>query len=141
MASALSQLAPGAPLLAEDEYVTWFEDCARLDLNLVRLGDKLWEQVGQRSADMVADLRRVTCPTLVIKSELFPARDGRPDVREVESDQLNVRVVRFTNTGHLIHREQFDSFISLVGDFFGRAGIVHSGDDPRPSQHRTEAMP
>ena len=133
MVSALSQLAPGAPLPAKDEYVTWVEDCARPDLDLVRLGGSPWEQVGQRGADMVADLRRVACPTLVIKSELFPARDCPPDVREEESNQPYVRIVRFTNTGHLIHREQFDSFIRLVDDFFRQARIAGSGGVLQPS--------
>ena len=122
MVSALEQLPPGAPLLPEDEYVPWVEDCARLDLDLVRLGDKLWADVGRSGAEMVADLRQVTCPTMIVKSEMFPRRDAPPEVREEPSDRPNVRTVRFSNTGHLIHREQCDRFITLVRSFFSKAG-------------------
>ncbi len=132
MVSALEQLPPGAPLLPEDEYVPWVEDCARLDLDLVRLGDKLWADVGQRGAEMVADLRQVACPTMIVKSEMFPRRDAPPGMREEQSDQPNVRIVRFTNTGHLIHREQFDHFIALVRDFFSKAGRFATAGPPQP---------
>lgn len=121
MASALSQLPPGAPIPPEDEYVPWVEDCAHLDLDLVRTGDRLWADVGQRRSEMVSDLRGVTCPTLVMKSEFSPMRNAPPAVVDEDSNQPNVRIVRFTNTGHLIHREQFDRFIGFVRSFFDQA--------------------
>lgn len=37
---------------------------------------------------------------------------------EEASDQPNIKIIRFENTGHLIHREQFDQFLRLVRAFF-----------------------
>ncbi len=53
-----------------------------------------------------------------MKSSFFP-RPGAPQfVREEASNPPNIQIVRFENTGHLIHRDQFDQFITLVQGFF-----------------------
>lgn len=118
MASALSHLPPGTPILPEDEYVPWVDNCAHLDLELVRLGATLWSQVGTGMQEMVRALRRVTCPVFIMKSSFFPKPHTQPYLREEVSDQPNIKIVRFENTGHLIHREQFDQFLRLVRAFF-----------------------
>jgi len=118
MLSALSQLPPGTPVPPEEEYVAWVENCAHLDLEMVRLGDALWDELGARVEAMTQALRRLTCPVLMMKSEFFPQPGAPKSVQEEASDQANVRVVRFVNTGHLIHQEQFEPFIALVRDFF-----------------------
>lgn len=118
MISALSQLPPGAPILPEEEYVPWVENCARLDLDLVRLSAGMWSQVGTRVREMVQALGRTTCPVLIMKSAFFPQPGAAPSVQEEASDQPNVTIVRFENTGHLIHREQFERFIAVAQDFF-----------------------
>jgi pimeloyl-ACP methyl ester carboxylesterase len=118
MVAALSQLPPGAPLPPEDEYVAWVEVCARLDLDLVRLGVELWERVGAEAHTMTTALERVECPLLIMKSEFFPQPGAPQSVREEASDRPNVRIVRFVNTGHLIYREQFEQFVRLTREFF-----------------------
>ncbi len=118
MVSALAQLPPGTPILPEDEYVPWVDNCAHLDLELVRRSATMWADVGAGMREMVQALQRVSCPVLIMKSSFFPQPGAVPDVREEASDQPNIRIVRFENTGHLIHREQFDRFIALVQDFF-----------------------
>ncbi len=56
--------------------------------------------------------------TAAMKSSFFP-RPGAPQfVREEASGQPNIQIVRFENTGHLIHRDQFDQFVTLVQGFF-----------------------
>ena len=48
-----------------------------------------------------------------------PARlPTRRSVREEASDRPNISIVRFVNTGHLIHRDEFDLFIAEVHRFF-----------------------
>jgi pimeloyl-ACP methyl ester carboxylesterase len=111
MVAALSQLPPGAPLPPEDEYVPWVEASAQLDLNLVRLGAELWARLGAEVRAVVAALDRIECPVLIMKSEFFPQPGAPQSVREEASDRLNVRIVRFENTGHLIYREQFEPFV------------------------------
>ena len=121
MASSLSQRMPGAPLLPEIEYVPWVEDSARVDLDLVRMGAELWAGVAEKGRAMVEALTRVTCPALVLKSSMtFPQPGAPTSVAEEPSDQPNVRVLRFANTGHLIHREQFELFLSAVREFFAQ---------------------
>jgi pimeloyl-ACP methyl ester carboxylesterase len=118
MVSALSQLPPGAPIPPEDEYVTWVENCARLDLELVRPGMTLWATLGVRVSEAAQAPQRVSCPVLIMKSSFFPQRGTPQSLQAETSDRSNIRIVRFVNTGHLIHREQFDQFITLVRGFF-----------------------
>ncbi len=118
MVSALSHLAPGAAIPPEVEYVPWVEDLARLDLSLMRFSATLWANLGAMVEEADRALRRVTCPVLLMKSSFFPQPGGPRSVQEETSDQPNVRIVRFVNSGHLIHRERFDEFITLVKDFF-----------------------
>ncbi len=118
MISALSQLPPGEPVPSEDEYVPWVETCAQLDLELVRLGMTLWSGVERGMREMTQALQRIPCPVLIMKSSPFPTPGAPQSVQEESSDRPNVKIARFVNTGHLIHREQFDPFIGLVRDFF-----------------------
>lgn len=115
--SALAQLPPGVPVLPEDEYVPWVENCARLDLELVRRGATMWSEVEMRQREAVEALQRIACPALIMKSAFFPM-PGTPSVEEEASDRSNITIVRFEHTGHLIHREQFDLFINVVKGFF-----------------------
>ncbi|MBI1879209.1 MAG: alpha/beta hydrolase [Chloroflexi bacterium] len=118
MVSALSQLPPGAPLPPEEEYVPWVENCARLDLALARLGMTLWSELGARVKEMEQALQRITCPVLLMKSSFFPQPGASQSIEEEASDRPNLKIVRFVNTGHLIHQEQFGPYITLVKDFF-----------------------
>lgn len=119
MVSALSQLPPGTPIPVEEEYVVWVENCAQVDLDLVRLGTSLWATLGAAVNEAIQALGRLTCPVLIMKSSFFPQPGAPQSVQEEPSERPNIRVVRFVNTGHLIHREQFDRFITLVSGFFG----------------------
>jgi pimeloyl-ACP methyl ester carboxylesterase len=118
MVSALSQLSPGAPVLPEDEYVAWVENCAYLDVDLVRHGATMWSTLGERVAEAAEALQRVISPVLIMNSSFFPQPGAPQSLQEEPSDRPNIRIVRFVNTGHLIHREQFDQFIALVQSFF-----------------------
>jgi N-formylmaleamate deformylase len=118
MVSALSHLFPGAAIPPEDDYVPWVENLARLDLSLMKFSPTLWANLGAMVEEADQVLRRVTCPVLLMKSSFFPKPGGPRSVQEEKSDQPNVRIVRFVNSGHLIHRERFDEFITLVKDFF-----------------------
>lgn len=117
MLSALSQLPPGVPLLPEEEYIPWVENCARLDLELVRYSMNLWAEVAEIGREMVQALQRVVCPTLILKSAFFAQSGTTAYTQEEASDQPNVKVIHFKNTGHLIHREQFELFLGVVKDF------------------------
>lgn len=116
MASALSQLQPGSPLLPEEEYVAWVDTCAHLDLDLVRLVATLWSRLTADVEVTTQALRRAACPVLVMKSDFFPT-PGERRLRDEPSDRPNVRVVRFEHTGHLIHRDAFQPFVELTRDF------------------------
>ena len=117
MLSALSQLPPGTPLLPEEEYVPWVENCANLDLELVRFSMTLWPEVPRRIGEAIAALRRITSPVLIMKSGFFPTPGATPYVQQEDSDQPNIKIVRFENTGHLVHRDQFDRFMVEVRAF------------------------
>jgi len=117
MVSGLTQLPPGSAVPPEDEYVPSIENAARLDLELVRLGVTMWSGLPERVRQMVQALHQITCPALIMKSSFAPTRDAKA-IREEASDRPNIRVVRFENTGHLIHQEQFGPFIGLVQQFF-----------------------
>jgi pimeloyl-ACP methyl ester carboxylesterase len=118
MISALSQIPPGTPFPPEEEYVTWVDICAHLDLELVRLGAGLWSELATQVRAREQALQQVVCPVLILKSAFF-AQPGAPAfLREEASDQSNISIIRFENTGHLIHRDQFDLFITVVQDFF-----------------------
>ena len=119
MISSLSQLPPGAPLPPEDEYVPWVDACYRLDPKLVTHSVTMWAQVAERGRRMAQALEQVVCPVLIMKSELLPHPPSGPrSVREEASDRPNISIVRFVNTGHLIHRDEFDLFIAEVHRFF-----------------------
>jgi len=119
--SALSQLPPGSPFLPEDEYVPWVENCANLDLDLVKLGAELWSGLGDRVHEMLQALQQIICPVLILKSSFFPEPGATLSVDEEASPQPNVHIIHFNNTGHLIHREQPDQFLLTVKDFFARS--------------------
>ncbi len=120
MVASLSQVPPGAPLPPEEEYVAWVENSANLDLGLVRMSGDLWEQVAAAAQAMEAAVARITCPMLLIKSELGPYSSGPLIVREERADRPNVRIVHFENTGHVIYRDRFAAFVDQVQAFFGQ---------------------
>ena len=81
MVSALSHLAPGAAIPPEVEYVPWVENLARLDLSLMRFSAALWANLGAIVEEADRELRRVTCPVLLMKSSFFPQPGGPRSVQ------------------------------------------------------------
>ncbi len=118
MVSALPQLIPttGGSIWPEDEYVPVVEAYVQFDLDLARESMKLWTSPDRDNA--VELLQRVTCPALIMKHAwAFPAPGTQRVVREVLSEQPNIRVVYFENTGHLIRRVAFEQYMALVREF------------------------
>ena len=118
MVAALSQLPPGVPLWPEDQYVTWVENCARLNLDLVRHSISMWSEVATNGREMVEGLQQITCPTLIMKSGFFPQPGAVRSLVAEAADRPNIRIIRFENIGHLIHHDQFDPFIAVAQSFF-----------------------
>jgi pimeloyl-ACP methyl ester carboxylesterase len=77
----------------------------------------LWAEVAEVSREIVQALQRVVCPTLILKSAFFAQPGTSATIEEEASDQPNIKIIRFRNTGHLIHREQFELFIEVVKNF------------------------
>jgi len=118
MVSALPQLLPtmGGSIWPEDEYVPVVEGYALFDLDLARNSMKLWASIDRDKPDEL--LKRVTCPALIMKHAwAFPAPGKQPAVREIASEQSNIRIVYFEHTGHLIHRVAFEQYMALVREF------------------------
>ena len=118
MVSALPQLLPtmGGSIWPQDEYVPMVEGYALFDLNLARNGMKLWASMDRDNPDEL--LKQVGCPALIMKHAwAFPAPGTQPEVREVPSEQPNIRIVYFENTGHLIRRVAFEQYMTLVREF------------------------
>jgi N-formylmaleamate deformylase len=118
MVSALPQLLPtmGGSIWPEDEYVPVVEGYALFDLDLARNSMKLWTSIDRDKPDEL--LKRVTCPALIMKHAwAFPAPGTQPAVREIASEQSNIRIVYFEHTGHLIHRVAFEQYMALVREF------------------------
>ncbi|HEU4324308.1 MAG TPA: alpha/beta hydrolase [Roseiflexaceae bacterium] len=119
MQAGLEQLMPGAPLLPEEDYVAWIENCARLDLDLMRMSGELWGGLGETVKAMQAAIARLECPTLIIKSSFAPVSSGPLHISEEPGEQPNIRVLRFENTGHVIYRDRPAEFTEQVRSFFG----------------------
>jgi N-formylmaleamate deformylase len=117
MQASLSQLHPGAPLPEEIEYVTWVENAARLDVGMMADGARMWAAVPEAGRRMTEALGRVTRPTLLIKSGMWPTPGASMHVEEGTSERATVRVVRFVNAGHLVYREHHAPFVRLVREF------------------------
>jgi pimeloyl-ACP methyl ester carboxylesterase len=118
MVSALPQLLPtmGGSIWPEDEYVPVVEGYALFDLDLARNSMKLWASIDRDNPHEL--LKRVTCPALIMKHAwAFPAPGTQPAIREVASEQPNIRIVYFEHTGHLIHRVAFEQYMALVREF------------------------
>ena len=129
MLSGLTQLPPGAPLPQEEEYVAWIENCALLDLELVRMSGKLWSRLGPTVAATDAAIARLACTTLIMKSGFGQYSSGALELREERGavpGRLNITVLHFENTGHVIYRDRFDAFVEQVRAFFGRDRTGHS---------------
>jgi hypothetical protein len=77
-------------------------------------------------AEMVAAITRAAYaryvpllgPVLLMKSSFFPQPSASPSIEEEVSERPNLKIVRFVNTGHLIHQEQFNTYITLAKEFF-----------------------
>ena len=118
MVSALPQLIPtmGGSIWPEDEYVPMVEAYSLFDLNLARESMKLW--TSPDGVNAVELLQQVTCPALIMKHAwAFPTPGTQPVVREVPSEQPNIKVIYFENTGHLIRRVAFELYMTLVQGF------------------------
>ena len=123
--SALPQLLPtmGGSIWPEEEYVPMVEAYALFDLNLARNGMKLWSSIERNTPNEL--LKRVICPALIMKHAwAFPAPGTQPVVREEPSEQPNIKVVYFDNTGHLIRRVAFEQYMTLVREFLKLATQV-----------------
>ena len=124
MLSALPQLLPtmGGSMWLEDEYVPMVEGYALFDLDLARDSMKLWNNTDRD--DPAELLKRITCPALIMKHAwTFPTPGTQPAVREVASEQPNIRIVYFEHTGHLIRRVAYEQYMALVRDF-----LLHRAD-------------
>lgn len=129
MVASLGQLPPDAPLPPEEDYVSWVEFNANLDLDLVRLGAALWSRVYMSPETLMGALAGVRCPVLILKSAFFPRPGEAPAIRDEPSEQPNVRIVRFEGTGHLIHREQLEPFVEVIREFLS-ARLPAPSDKP-----------
>src|SRR5437588_11463249 len=86
------------------------------DLNLARNGMHLWSSKEKETPDEL--LKQVTCPALIMKHAWsFPSPDTQPVVREEHSEQPNIKIVYFENTGHLIRRVAFEKYMALIQEF------------------------
>ena len=120
MVAAQPQLMPtmGGTLWPEDEYVPSVEGYALFNLDLARYSIHLWSS--NDKDDPIALLKRVRCPALIMKHAWsFPAPGMQVEVREVPTEQPNVRIVYFEHTGHLIRRMAFNQYTTLVREFLG----------------------
>ena len=120
MTAALSILMPtmGGSLWPEDEYVPSVEAYALFDLALASYSINLWSS--KDKDDPAELLKRVSCPVLIMKHAWsFPAGGMQVEVREVPSEQPNVRIVHVEHSGHLIRRMAFEQYMTLVREFLG----------------------
>ncbi len=116
--SALPQLLPTmrGSIWPEEEYVPMVEAYALFDLNLARNSINLWSSPERNNPNEL--LKRVTCPALIMKHAwAFQTPGTQPVVREEPSEQPNIKVVYFDNTGHLIRRVAFEQYMTLVREF------------------------
>ena len=93
------------------------EDAARLDLQMIRDSLKLWSGLAEGLQPLAEALARLACPTLLVKSGSWPALGAEVSLVEEQSPWPHVRVVRFTNVGHTVHRDQLQTFVELTRQF------------------------
>ncbi len=113
--SALERVPPGAATWTEEEYVTWVEAWAQLDLDLVAVGPALWSRMEVPLCNL---LPRISCRMLLMRSAYAFARDAQ--ARHMQEDVLacpDIVVADFAHAGHSIHREAFEEFVIVVRAF------------------------
>ncbi len=118
LVAAMPYLLPvtGGKLWPEEEYVPAVEGYALFDLELAGDNSPVWTIAEQNNLTEL--LKRVTCPALIMQhSFAFPAPATQPTYREVPSEQPNIKIVYFENTGHLIHNVVFEQYMAMVRTF------------------------
>jgi pimeloyl-ACP methyl ester carboxylesterase len=121
MLSALPQLFPtmAGSLWPEIEYVPMVEAYALFNLDLARNSMQLWSNSEKEDPNEL--LQQVTCPALIMKHAwTFPSPGSQPAVREMPSQQSNIKIVYFDNTGHLIRRQAFEQYMILIREFLSQ---------------------
>ncbi len=105
-------------LLPEEEYVPMVEGYALFDPELgVWELERYLSTPRKSSNEGLKELRQVSCPVLVMQHDGHIA-GAEAVVREVPSEQSNVRIVFFENSGHLIQRYAAEQYMKLVREFF-----------------------
>ena len=113
------------PAWSEDEFGPWADAKAHVSSNFL---NALGGRMGQ---DWQALLPRVTCPVLLLTSD--PDRGGivTPEAAQEAARLLpTLRVVRLSNAGHNIRREQFDGFVAAVREFLGQEASASPTQTP-----------
>ena len=121
LASMPQLLLPlGWQIPAEDDYVSGVDAYAHFDLDLARDSMQFWSREQDDPEEL---LRQVTCPTLIMQQDSgFAKPNATVAVRDLPSDQPNVRRVVLENAGHLMHTAALDTFIAQVREFLVQAG-------------------
>jgi proline iminopeptidase len=82
-----------------------------------------WEKQEGRSLDLLADLARVRCPTLVIAGEEDPVTPIEASEEIVGAlREAPVRFERFSGAGHGVYRDRPAEYFPLLREFLGSDG-------------------
>jgi N-formylmaleamate deformylase len=111
--TGLGLLPPGAPLMREEDYVTFIEGQAHFDLSVFRHTAQMRYLI--EAPEVIAS---IACPILLLTAR--PAMPGASIDKGLAVFKDNWRAgqhVHFEESGHFIQAEQFERFIQVVNGF------------------------
>jgi N-formylmaleamate deformylase len=113
MATGLSLLPPGTPVLEEADYVSFVDAQAQFDPAFFRSATSMGYLF--EAPELIA---QIDCPILLLTARpMMPGMDNTAGVAAFEDNWRLGQHVHFADSGHFIQFEQLDRFVEIVTRF------------------------
>jgi pimeloyl-ACP methyl ester carboxylesterase len=115
MVTGLRMLMPGAPLMGEEDYVSFMDAQAEFDLATFRHTTNMSPLF--ESPDVIAN---IACPVLLLTARIMmpvPGASNEAGLAAFKSNWREGEHIHFDDSGHFIMGEQFERFIEVVSRF------------------------
>jgi len=116
-ADLLDDIRSASPSWPEDEISVWVDSKHRLSLKIVQLIDS----PDAVPVNFVELLQQIICPAFLITADReLGAILTNEDVAELQSSVHHLESVHISGAGHNIRREQFSTYMEILGVFLGQ---------------------
>lgn len=118
MVTGLRMLMPGAPMMGEEDYVSFIDAQAEFDLATFRHATNMSPLF--ESPEVIA---KIACPILLITARIMmpvPGASSEAGLAAFKSNWRKGEHIHFEDSGHFIMGEQFERFIEVVSRFLNR---------------------